>query len=309
MKKSNLFKTMIFLLLSAGIIQGCKKDNQKIPSTGAISATASSDALVLTPYGRVPASQVFADDPGTTVSVENGRVVEKNDASGKVLKDFGAYDAQTSNTPPGRNLALKLNSLAVTSGTGYYTSASVPAGDTIKKFTTRWIVPVAPTNDSTQFLWNGLDGGSLQPVLQWGNGSTTWQIANWYYLNGYHHGTYITIPAGTALTGVITLTAHTDTSYTYTESFTGYAAANVTVVRPTLANSTAECWESYTNSYIYFPNQSYVGMTNINCLTLEGTHPSLPWVVSTGSITTPSGKNTVVVSDSGTNGEVDFYFR
>ncbi len=199
---------------------------------------------------------------------------------------------------------------------GGYASANLPAGDTIKSFSTTWTVPVTPPRDSTIFWWNGLDGGACQPVLQWENGS--WTIANWYFNDNndgqgatYHHGTFVPVTSGTSLTGVITLVSYTATSFTYKESFTGYPAADVTFTRTTLATSLVEDQEAYTNTYLVFPNQTKLQMTGIDCVLTNGTHPpNLNWTFGEGTYTTPNGyPQILVVSPSSSNGEIDFYLH
>jgi len=197
-----------------------------------------------------------------------------------------------------------------------YTSADVPSGDTIKSFSTSWIVPSTPPRDSTIFWWNGLDGGALQPVLQWENGS--WTIANWYFnddLDGqgptYHHGTFVPVTPGTQLTGVIELVSFTANSFTYKESFVGYPAADVTFTRTVLATQLVEDQEAYTNTYLAFPPDSVVKMTGINCITTKGTHPpDLNWTVRDPLTKTPTGHLAFeVITPSSSNGEVDFFIR
>ena len=191
-----------------------------------------------------------------------------------------------------------------------YASADVPAGDTIKSFSTTLTVPSTPPRDSTIFWWNGLDNGSLQPVLQWESGS--WTIANWYFNDGdYHHGEFVPVEPGTHLTGVIELISHTANSFTYKESFVGYPAADVTFTRPTLATGLVECQEAYTNTYLAFPPDSVVRMTGINCITTKGTHPpDLTWTVGAPQTTTPTGHLAfTVVNPSSSNGEVDFFIK
>ncbi len=197
-----------------------------------------------------------------------------------------------------------------------YTSADVPSGDTIKSFSTSWIVPSTPPRDSTIFWWNGLDGGALQPVLQWENGS--WTIANWYFnddLDGqgptYHHGTFVPVTPGTHLTGVIELVSFTTDSFTYKESFVGYPAADVTFTRAVLATQLVEDQEAYTNTYLAFPQDPVVKMTGINCITTKGTHPpDLNWTVKDPLTKTPTGHLAFeVINPSSSNGEVDFFIK
>jgi hypothetical protein len=197
---------------------------------------------------------------------------------------------------------------------GSYASALLPAGDTIKSFSTTWVVPDNPPADSTIFWWNGLDGGACQPVLQWEYGN--WTISNWYFnddLDGqgptYHHSPFIAVTPGTKLTGVITLASYTANSFTYTESFTGYPAADVTFTRTTLAAGLVEDQEAYTNTYLALPKQTKVQMTGINCVLTNGNHPpNLNWTFDQGTYTTPLGyPQILVVSPSSSNGELDFY--
>ncbi len=203
-------------------------------------------------------------------------------------------------------------------GTGVFMSADLPTGDTIKSFSTTWTVPSTPTRDSTIFWWNGLAGGSLQPVLQWENGA--WTIANWYFNDDhdgqgstYHHGPFISVAPGTQLTGVITLVSHTATSFTYKESFLGYPLGDVTVIRSELAPSPCLCMEPYTNTYLAFPHDKLIKMTGINCVLTNGTHPpNLNWVAANANllIPTPTGNpHYVVVNPSSSNGEVDIFMQ
>jgi len=197
-----------------------------------------------------------------------------------------------------------------------YASADLPAGDTIKSFSTTWIVPSTPPLDSTIFWWNALDGGACQPVLQWESGS--WTIANWYFndnLDGqgptYHHGTFLPVKPGTQLTGVIELVSYTANSFTYTESFVGYPAADVTFTRTTLATGLVEDQEAYTNTYLAFPKDPVLKMTAINCITTAGTNPpALNWTVKNPQTKTPTGHLAFeVINPSSSNGEVDFFLQ
>lgn len=195
-------------------------------------------------------------------------------------------------------------------GAGSYASAALPAGDTIKSFSTSWIVPSTPPRDSTIFWWNGLDGGALQPVLQWENGG--WTIANWYFNDHhYHHGKFVPVKSGTHLTGAIELVSFTTDSFTYKESFVGYPDADVTFTRPTLATSLVECQEAYTNTFLAFPADSVVRMTGIKCITSGKTQlTTLNWITGQPLAKTPTGHLAfTVASSSSSNGEVDFYIK
>lgn len=189
-------------------------------------------------------------------------------------------------------------------------TATLPAGDTIKYFSTSWIVPSSPSSDSVIYWWSGLDLGALQCVLQWVDG--TWSIANWYFLNGkYNEGTSVPVSPGTRLTGIIELVSYTADSFTYKESFVGYPSADATFTRPILATSLIESMEPYTDTYHAFPPDTLIRMTDIDCITTTGTHPpDLVWYIHSPTGLTPDGyPATVIVSQSSSDGEVDFYMK
>jgi hypothetical protein len=165
----------------------------------------------------------------------------------------------------------------------------------------------------TIFYWNALDGGAIQPVLQYDQGyGNAYTIANWYFTDGqYFHGTFVPVTPGTALQGVITFVSNpNDTTWNYKEAFTGYPTANVNIVRTTEATSPALCLEAYTQNLAQWPNQPYMAFTGIDVTMRSGTPPAtLAWTAGGGSVpVTPSGYNTVIVNNSATDGEVDMYF-
>jgi Ricin-type beta-trefoil lectin domain-like len=324
MKKNQFFRLAAATLSIACIINACKKD--QAPSGNKATLTASPDKMVQTPYGMVSAAHVFEVDSKTTARITNGRLQKVEIASGKVIQDIGALSKEELSATNPYRYAAKLNSVATAraageqlvaaaDGTNYPGYTVVAAASNIKSFSTDWIVPGVPlqaNSTATTFLWNGIDGGALQPVLMWGGtaGGAFYAIANWYFLGGnYFHGQYVNVSPGTALQGVITYISNDGTNWVYKESFTGYPAADVTVTRPTEATGVIECWEAYTNDITQWPNDSLVKMKNIKLTTRTGTPPAtFNWSVSGGPITTPSGNNSVIVSSSTSNGEIDFYF-
>jgi hypothetical protein len=211
---------------------------------------------------------------------------------------------------------LKENGLTVdrldTLYPGYYTWA---AATRVDRFSTTWVVPDLPTDqvNRTFFIWNGADGGSLQPVLQWGNGTLAYQIANWAYVGGYFHGTYVPVAPGDVLTGIVKFVAGSGDKWTFKESFDGYPAADLTVVRPNDVSSVCQCFEAYTPDPTQWPANEYTAMTKINLVRREGAFPqsNFQWTISTTTTppATKSGKTTVIVSESAVNGEIDFYFH
>jgi hypothetical protein len=63
---------------------------------------------------------------------------------------------------------------------------------------------------------------------------------------------------------------------------------------------------------LQLPNDLLVRMRGINVTTTSGQPSDLPWRFTMDAdfqVQTPSGKNGVIANSSGTNGEIDFYFR
>lgn len=323
MKKNQLFQLAAATLSIACIMASCKKD-QTTPNNSE-QMTAPQDKMVQTPYGMVPAAQVFEVDNTTTVRITNGRLQKVEIASGKMIQDMGALSKEELTATNPYEYAAKFKSAtgagteriasAAADGTNYPGYTVSAAASNIKSFSTKWIVPDVPQQASstvTTFLWNGISRGSLQPVLMWGAtaGGAFYAIANWYFLGGkYFHGKYVRVSPGTALQGVITYISDNGTDWVYKESFTGYPAADVMVTRPTEATGVIECWEAYTSDITRWPNDPLVRMKNIKLTTRTGTPPAtFNWSVSGGPVTTPSGNNSVIVNSSASNGEIDFYF-
>ena len=221
----------------------------------------------------------------------------------------------TSRSSPTQTNRVAAGPLAPASNPSYYMGA---AQNDIKSFSTTWLVPNNPIdypqngNQSKFFaIWNGLAGGALQPVLQWDNGQgPNYTILNEYFAYGHYFlGPTVKVTAGTKLIGRITYLSNTSTTWTYKLSFDGYPAADLTVVRETEATGLAQCFEAYSQLMSLWPNQALVAMKNINLTLRSGTPPAtIDWKYGGGSApVTPSGNNSVVVSNSSSNGEIDFY--
>jgi hypothetical protein len=114
----------------------------------------------------------------------------------------------------------------------------IPSGDSVSAFRTTWKVPAAPATQSGQtiFYFNGIcDAGKdtiLQPVLQWGasaaGGGNYWSIASWYVSSsGAAHTDLITVNPGDTLVGVMKLTQHSGTQFSYTSEFDGISGTSL----------------------------------------------------------------------------------
>lgn len=318
------------LLLSLVLASCAKELRNSAPVSQPLPVT--TDGMVQTPYGPVPSGRVHQVNNRTVARVIRGRLQLVDMTSGQLVTDLGtpsaadlaardpyAYARVLAPGVPGRVTTQSTNPTFGTTGASgtdlgsYYTSASLSG---IKSLSTNWLVPNFPldtTNPVTIFYWNALDGGALQPVLQYDQGyGNAYTIANWYFTAGnYFHGTFIPVTPGTSLQGVITFVSNpNDTTWNYKESFTGYPAGDVNIVRTTEADDPAMCLEAYTQDLAQWPNQPYMAFTNIDVTMRSGTPPAtLTWTAGGGSVpVTPSGLNTVIVSNSSTNGEVDMYF-
>lgn len=195
----------------------------------------------------------------------------------------------------------------------------------VQEFKTSWTVPslpVAPHDNATLYLWNGLQAyshpGLLQPVLAWHPGADSWCVSCWYTKDAvqYSEGNRVNVKPGDNLQARIAFVAAGDEGYTYNMEFTGaeFAATSVTVDMPYAMNWLMLCLEPYTDNYLDLPPDQLVKMRDINVtLTpLGNTQPfitTIDWYFWNNGIETPSGINGEVVSNNAASGEVDFYFR
>lgn len=325
--KPNQIVLPVAAFVLAAAIYSCAKTRQSTAGS-----PQEPTGTVQTPYGALPASRVHAVDNHTIAKMVGGRLQLVDMNTGRLVEDLGvpSADDRAATDPYAFARALRGESVAAvtTFGTNptfgttgasgrdegsYYTSASLSG---IKSLSTNWLVPNFPldtTNPVTIFYWNALDGGALQPVLQYDQGyGNAYTIANWYFTEGqYFHGTFVRVTPGTQLTGVITFVSNpNDTTWNYKESFTGYSAADVNITRTSEATDPALCLEAYTQILAQWPNQPFMQFTAIDVAMRTGSAPdSLHWTPGGGSVpVTPSLLNTVVVNNSATNGEVDMYF-
>lgn len=308
------------LFIFAITITGCNKQSVRPAASTKATTTTDQEKMVATPFGLVAASKVHLVEQGTEVAAVNGHVTKINSATGAVIEDYGAIT--TVNASEGSNLSrFSTHALAVQTGgvgNGYYVYGNLPSGKNIQSFSTSWVVPGAPSRDSTLFLWNGadnVDGSSfMQPVLGWNDGhGNTWFIQNWGFANGnYFHSNAITVSSGTTVTGVMTQVSAKNGTYKYTIAFAGHSSITYTQSYPEPANQVIQCWEAYTNTYLAFPPDQYAAMKSMNLQYVGSgsTNQPITWVqTSDGDIYTPSGQNTVLVNNGTNNSEVDFYFQ
>lgn len=299
-----LEKKIGWILLNIIIVTVSCSKNNSYPGES-IKNENTAKGTIVTPFGRMNASTVMAHSPTVNVGIFGGRLQERDIVSGKVVKDLGIItNANTISQPVGTEQL----------GTGYTCSAQIPLTDTIKSFKTKWVVPNSPKTSNFTFYWNGMSGGAFaQPVLQWEDSS--WTIANWYFLGGlYHHGTFVNVNPGDTVQGIMDLLSHTDTSYTYKIYFKGHPEADQIVTYPTRSTLVYEVLEPAYGGPVfdtssYLPPDPLIKMFNINLTTSKNNISTLNWIIGGNKLKTASGKNSEVISNSATNGEIDFYFR
>lgn len=257
---------------------------------------------ILTPFGHVEEDKVIHLDNTMRIEISDKKhLVSVSNATGEIINDYGIASSDT---------------IAPIKGKNYPGYTVVADASNIKSFKTTWIVPQKPkleTSQQTFFIWNGLAGGALQPVLTWGDGEAAYRIINWACLpGGYIYGNYVSVNPGDKITGIISLQKTEHGKWHYLLSFEGHPHADMMVVRDTEAKGVIQCFESYTTEMDKIPSSQFCSMENIHLEVTKGT--SLPkefnWKVTGGTpLPTPSGKNTVIMDSSTVNGRIDFYFH
>ena len=281
------------------------------------------DELVLTPGGFRPKSLVYPIQPGAILDGAGGRH-RMLDSTGRVLADYGMIAAK----PAGKALmptnvvkaAAPAPGKVPAFGSGWITYASWTnnTGTPVSLFSTKWVVPPAPSTQSGQtiFLFNGIQNSTMiyQPVLQWGGsaagGGDYWAVASWY-VDGQggpaFHSNLVRVNPGTVLTGIMTLTGQSAQGFSYNSEFqgianTGFPVQNIQEL--TWCIETLECY-GITKCSDY-PNTSKTQMYAINLQTGK-THPVMTWTPTTP--VSDCGQHTLIFDeDSAGSGEVDLWY-
>jgi hypothetical protein len=263
--------------------------------------------LVITPGGPRHPSLVHRVETGRALNMSEGRARLMN-LKTKRFTEIPRKSVKREDVP------------ALGSGWIAYAYWNNPTGNSVSAFTTKWTVPPSPSANDNQliFLFNGIQNfganyGILQPVLQWGvsaaGGGAFWSIASWYVTSGgdAFHTDLIQVNAGDTLTGVMKLTSHSGSFFSYTSEFAGIG--NTTLAVHDIAellwcNETLEAYRI--DQCTDYPNVSHTAFRNISIKT-GNTTPTLDWTPV--NKVTDCNQHAVVVSDSATDGEVDIYYR
>jgi hypothetical protein len=293
------------------------------------------EELVITPGGLRRKSLIHRVEPGMVVDGTDGRLRLLH-RSGEVIADFGEIAAAR---PTGRPLMPRnvvrppeprpavAADIAVAAppppafGTGWITYASWTngTGTPVSSFSTRWVVPPAPSAQSGQliYLFNGIQNSTAiyQPVLQWGTspagGGNNWAVASWY-VDGPMGPVFVSnlanVNPGDVITGVMTLASQSPAGFSYNCQFTGIANTALAVQNIQELTWCVETLEAYgITQCADYPNTDKTPMQAIDLRT-GATSPTVFWTPSNS--VTDCGQHTLVFDhDSAGSGEVDIWYR
>jgi len=214
--------------------------------------TVNDSTLVQTPGGLRSIANVHAVPEGGSVKLV-GSEIHLLDATGAVL--HVAPNDQSKIRSNADSPTTKTTDPAQ-SGWVAYASWYNTAPAAINSFTTSWAVPPVPTANHGQllYLFNSIEPAAynaiLQPVLQYGlspaGGGSYWAVASWYLVGSQvYHSSLVRVATGTVLTGVITLTGSSGSSYNYVSSFTGIPGTSITATGSAVLVWATETLETY----------------------------------------------------------------
>jgi hypothetical protein len=274
--------------------------------------------LVLTPGGLRSSSLVHKIETGTVLDGSGG-TIRSLDSGGNVLRDFGAVEAKAEGAPL---MPLNVSHPAAVEpafGTGWVTYAywSNSTGTPLSSFSTQWYVPPAPIAEDGQviFLFNGIQNQTMiyQPVLQWGvsaaGGGNYWAVASWY-ADGQggpaFHTNLVPVNPGDLLTGVMTQTGQSGSNFSYGCVFEGIAGTSLPIQNVAQLTWCAETLEVYgIKGAPDYPVTFRTPMKAIDIKTGAVT-PAVNWTAD--DAVTDCGQHTIIVGNSGNNGEVDLCY-
>lgn len=267
---------------------------------------ATTPPTVLTPHGYFPASNVHRVPEGGQVK-HVGNEVHVLDASGNVVHVAHNDGSKVRERPTPVSSAVEPLATGWVAYAHWYNTGSSP----ISSFTTTWTVPPAPASyhGQTVFLFNSIEPASgnaiLQPVLQYGpsaaGGGGYWAVASWYLVgSSVFYSSVVRTNTGAVLTGVMTLTSQSGSSFNYVSSFTGISGTSLTATGSAQLVWATETLESYSITSINdYPAGSTV-FSNINLKTTAGT-PGVSW---TAVSDTADGLITTINTQGATNARI-----
>jgi acylphosphatase len=264
--------------------------------------------LIITPGGYRHKSLVHHVEAGIAVDVQGDMVRLLNIDNNAVVREMPASHEVPAAVP--------------TLGSGWITYAywNNGTGTPLSSFRTMWQVPAPPSVQNAGevvFLFNGIQNyganfGILQPVLQWGvsaaGGGAYWAVASWYVTSGGQafHTNLVQVNPGDTLIGVMLMTAHSGSLFSYTSAFEGIAGTTLPVQNIAELQWCNETLEAYTIAACgNYPQTPLTQFTEINIRT-GATAPAISWTPV--NRVADCGQHAVVVSNSPSYGEVDLYY-
>jgi hypothetical protein len=312
----------VHLVLGGSSVSFDAQGNASVDAPGAASPVAGADLLVMAPGGRRTRSRLHLSDAGVVVDFKRTR--RWSDTSAAIKHDLRWRRAQGRPKPPGP-------------AANWITAAwwENTTGTPINSFVTTWQVPPMPASRASQliYIFNGIEPADystiLQPVLQWGDSGLDedgvnrtgpfWTVASWIVPDpdgNVYHTPHIPVNPGDPLIGLITLTGQDGSAFNYSCEFhnvpgTSLPVANVPEL--TWGVITLEAYENNSAAvaaYDLLSASEYpaTGSTPFTGITIQTgqANPSPGW--RPDNIVTQFGENTVIVTDSASNGRVDIYY-
>ncbi|MGA7205689.1 MAG: hypothetical protein WBX27_13770 [Specibacter sp.] len=301
-----------------GVPEGMRPLEAPTPQ-GEAMAGGTGDDLVLTPGGYRSRSLVHAIAPDHYLEA-GGESLKAMHISGTEVADFGVVEQRAGGRPLMPNNVATHPGILPALGSGWiaYASWNNGTGSPVSRFATTWIVPPVPATNHSQtiFLFNGIQNSTMiyQPVLQWGGsaagGGAYWSVASWY-ADGQggqaFHTTLVRVNPGQVLVGVMTLTGHSGTQFSYNCEFQGIANTSLPISNVDELTWNIETLEAYgVQQCSDYPDANFTAFSNIDLQTSNG-RPALTW--SPTAPVTDCGQSALVVSNANPGGAVDIYYR
>lgn len=296
-------------------------DKQKEQTTMVMSARdrkkpAGDKELIATPVGYLDKSSVFEVPRGHIVRVQEKKVNVVDVSTSQIVKSLPFTGIPR--PLPGTDRQAWCTYALWTNQT------QTP----VTSFRATWEVPSEPATDSDQtiFLFNGLQGRLptdtiIQPVLDWSSPSSILGMAPYWKIRSYFvwyepsalsdYMSVVSRPVrvrpGDVLTGVVSLLNRPDGGYEYLCEFEGFAETRLAVSHPAELPENVLALEAYgVAACTDYPATDRVKFTDIDVLTGDIT-PGVNWRLIDN--VTDCGQHTIIVNNTGLDGQIDIWFR
>lgn len=312
---NNLNANIDYLGEKSNLFSNISKDSLKLSlSALIIQNLVDTDEIVYTPAGPAKKSHVHFVDSDHHLNITDSSIQIVHTQTGVVSQEF-IKSSHNNFTDIANSNSDSINE------SGYISSAIFvsPYNYQISYFSTRWIVPLAPTTNNNQIidLFNGLSnyGYIIQPVLQWAisptdEGGYYWVLRNWFvsYSEAIFCGPNIKVNPGDSILGIIKLTSKAINLYSYNCSFTVNSINSELQVNnvPNLNFATLALEAYGIESCTDYPPENKIRMTNIKIKT-DSIAPFLNWGINNEY--TDCGQHSSIMSNNSFGDEIDIYFH